>query len=83
VLDYDGEVVSDLSALHHVADWRTLDSVTWCVLVERLPYYQGAVRARAVAEASEERAEVQKSAGSIGGDAMLQQLANEGWLERK
>lgn len=89
-------MLSDLSALHRVDDWRDLTPERFFDLVEQLPYYQGAVRAAAMAELREDEA-----SGGAGGDArprrqpaqragrgtrvddttLIAELAGDGWLE--
>lgn len=45
VLDHFEDVVSDLSVFHRVDDWRELPSSRFFQWAERLPAYEGAVRA--------------------------------------
>ena len=61
------DVVSDLSALHRVDDWRTLPARRFFLLADRLHYYPGIIAAlrgtrvaAAPAVAMAPRAEVQE-----------------------
>lgn len=45
VLDHLEDVASDLSVFHRVDDWRELPSSRFFLLSERLPAYDGVVRA--------------------------------------
>lgn len=36
---------------HRIDDWRTLDGPRFCMLAARLPFYEGVVRARVMAQA--------------------------------
>lgn len=50
VLDHLEDVASDLSVFHRVDDWRGLPSSRFFLWAERLPAYDGAVRAVLMAE---------------------------------
>lgn len=70
-----------------VVDWRALPSRDFCTLVERLPFYSGALRGIVLAgEAQRARAERgeggDRMPAATSGDA-LQLLADSGWLSRK
>ena len=53
MLDHLDDVESDLSVFHRVDDWQRLDSPRFFRLAERLPAYNGAVRAALAAVAVE------------------------------
>ena len=88
-------MLSDLSALHRVDDWRDLTPERFFDLVEQLPYYQGAVRAAAMAELREDEqrgsapARAPRSSASQRGGGerrvddttLIAELAGDGWLE--
>lgn len=88
-------MLSDLSALHRVDDWRDLTPERFFGLVEQLPYYHGAIRAAAMAELREDEvggarsgARPQRQPAQRGGrgthvddTTLIAELAGDGWLE--
>lgn len=50
MLDYQPEIRSDLSVFHRVDDVEEIGSARYYELAELLPLYEGALRARLVAE---------------------------------
>mgnify|MGYP001238243888 CR=1 FL=1 len=83
ILDYHDDVTSDLSALHGVADWRALDSVTFFSLARRLHAYPGAMRARLFEEIAREREEAKRVADAASASDALAELERDGWLSRE
>ena len=87
VLDYELDIASDLSAFHRVDDWRTLDGPRYFALANRLGAYTGVMQARIIELRKDEDGDTPTPAkpqtAKVSDDAMLTQLANEGWLERK
>lgn len=53
VLDYEGDVASDLSAFHRIDDPMTIDAARYFALAVRLAAYAGALRARISHEEAE------------------------------
>ena len=81
------DIESDLSAFHRVDDWQTLPGPRYFLLANRLGAYTGAVQARGIArKQAEDNANGVKPGGAparvVSDTAALDQLANEGWLER-
>lgn len=66
MLDFQAEIDSDLSAFHRVDEPMRMASSRYFSLVERLAFYDGAVRGRIVAEAREEQAEPAAVPASVG-----------------
>jgi len=92
MLDYEPQIVSDLSALHRIDDWRAVAPARLFDLAEQLAYYAGgAVRGRIVLDLQREReddsapraeprgARVQHQSDSVA----LAELAGEGWATWK
>lgn len=74
MLDFQAEIDSDLSVFHRVDDPMQLAGSRYFSLVELLPYYDGAVRGRIVAEAREQQAHEPAMPGipAPSGPAMLE-----------
>lgn len=73
--------------LHDIADWRALPGSQLFPLIERLPFYAGALRGRALAEFSAQGVggAAQGASGEadpVAADLDIQRLADEGWVER-
>lgn len=90
VLDHLDDIDSDMTVFHRVDDAReTLPAPLYFARAVRLGAYSGVMQAR-IAEARERDREGrpagvshgQGPAVKISDDAMLEQLANEGWVER-
>lgn len=58
MVDAEYDVASDLSVFHRIDDMYAMGSRRWAQLVPRLPYYQGACRAAAMAQQAPETASV-------------------------
>lgn len=65
MLDHLDDIESDLSVFHRVDDWRQLDPPRFFRLAERLPAYQGAVRAALAAVAVEPQGPADLDARSL------------------
>lgn len=83
VLDYLDDIDSDMSAFHRVDDARTmLPAPLYFARAERLPAYDGVMRARV-------QAEMRRGGGTsatpghvtVPDTIALDRLANEGWLD--
>lgn len=89
VLDYLDDIESDLSAVHGVADWRTLPGPRYFMLAARLAAYPGVMQARAIAleQAKDGGASSSSSSGEratvVSDGLLLAQLANDGWAEHE
>lgn len=85
MLDHHDDIVSDLRVLCAVADWRALPGSVLFPLIERLPFYPGALRGRAlavIAQGTGGPAEGAVRAAAPLDESGLQRLADEGWIER-
>lgn len=81
VLDHHADVTSDLSAIHGIRDYRTLDAATFFALAYRLVWHQGAVRGALQRALREEKAEQARVGTVVSEDVTLTALAAEGLLE--
>lgn len=75
MLDFQAEIDSDLSVFHRVDDPMQLAGSRYFSLVELLPYYDGAVRGRIVAEEREQQAAYEPAMSGIpasSGPALLE-----------
>jgi hypothetical protein len=50
ILDHFEDVISDLSVFHRIDDWERIPSSRFFAFAERLPAYEGAVRAALMAK---------------------------------
>jgi hypothetical protein len=82
------DIASDLSALHRVDDWRTLDGPRYFELALRLPYYGGVLGWLAAVDLTPRRAHGAREQttppaqpAQVSDTLMLAQLAAEGWGE--
>lgn len=62
-VDMEGDVASDLSALHRIDDMYGMGSRRWAQLVPRLIAYPGAVQFRFKMQAQQEKEREQEAAG--------------------
>lgn len=81
MLDHHDDIVSDLRALHGIVDWRALPGRELWPLVERLLFYPGALRGYVLATASQGTGEDPEGTSPERGEALIQQLADQGWAE--
>lgn len=86
MLKHLGDIESDLSAFHRIDDMWDMEAGRFFRLAYRLPAYQGAMRARAEAQALEEqkrhggRDVVQVGSGELGKIEGLGQAVEDGLI---
>ncbi len=83
VLDYVEDIASDMSVFHRIDDADAMPAPLYFERAERLPAYQGVMRARLSSEAQEAGGTPAATPGTVevSEDIALARLANEGWLE--
>lgn len=82
MLDYFDDIATDLRVLAHVADWRALSGPEFFTLAIRMPFYEGVLRRRFLAEIEADKKRAQDAVAGVSAAQAVADAEADGWIER-